>query len=152
MQLFKKFLQQEFSDENLDFYLDVQSYKKVNYEKQQQMAKEIFEKYIKTNSPREVTNCMFMRVSLLNQYNVCLQLRICRSLKRSIVTFEKTILGQNVYYISPNLLKINLDATTKMMTIDNMNNPGPLTFDSAQEKIYNLMEYDSFQRFLAANH
>ena len=43
---------------------------------------------------------------------------------------------------------MNLDTETRMSTIANVDNPPLETFDRAQKRIQNLMEKDSYQRFL----
>uniref|UniRef100_A0A803KF35 Regulator of G-protein-signaling 18 n=1 Tax=Xenopus tropicalis TaxID=8364 RepID=A0A803KF35_XENTR len=55
IEAFKKFLKMEFSDENLEFWLECEEYKKCQTNKQMDdKAKSLYEKYIQMDSPREV--------------------------------------------------------------------------------------------------
>ena len=51
---FHGFLEDEFSEENLDFWSDVEAYKKSSSKKQVESARKIFQKYVATDSPQEV--------------------------------------------------------------------------------------------------
>ena len=46
------------------------------------------------------------------------------------------------------MLQVNLDSKTRLKTLDNMQSPDKDTFDAAQKRIQNLMEKDSYPRFL----
>jgi len=54
--LFREFLQSEFSEENLDFWLDVENFKQMKDSKKQtlQKAQQIYDTYIKELAPKEV--------------------------------------------------------------------------------------------------
>ncbi|XP_043941498.1 regulator of G-protein signaling 18-like [Protopterus annectens] len=94
---FSNFLRMEFSDENIDFWLACEDYKKTKQScKLPPKAKKIYEEFIQTDAPKEV----------------------------------------------------NLDARTKEITANNMRNPCFTSFNLAQSAIYNLMEQDSYPRFL----
>ena len=47
-------------------------------------------------------------------------------------------------------VQVNLDAETRLITLTNVqsNNPDPHAFDRPQRRIQNMMEHDSYQRFL----
>ncbi|XP_042317192.1 regulator of G-protein signaling 18 isoform X2 [Sceloporus undulatus] len=47
--------------------------------------------------------------------------------------------------------EVNLDFNTKACTSESMKHPILNTFDAAQNKIYALMEQDSYPRFLRSN-
>ncbi|CAK8673817.1 unnamed protein product [Clavelina lepadiformis] len=94
---FHAFLQKEFSEENLDFWTEVETYKKQKSSKQAKLAPVIYKTYIAVNAPKE----------------------------------------------------INIDSSTRRSTTHNLQHPDNATFDLAQERVYQLMERDSFRRFLA---
>jgi len=48
-------LEQEFSEENLDFWTEVENYRKLKTKRQQKEAERIFEIYIKVGSVKEVS-------------------------------------------------------------------------------------------------
>ncbi|CAK8674444.1 unnamed protein product [Clavelina lepadiformis] len=54
MRMFRKFLTKELSEENLDFWLEVEFYKKQKPNKQQKLAPTIFGKYFSFSSPHEI--------------------------------------------------------------------------------------------------
>ena len=54
---FREFLAKEFSEENLDFFLDVENYKKQKTTKHRKMARDIYIKYITTNAENQVGDC-----------------------------------------------------------------------------------------------
>ncbi|CAK8673827.1 unnamed protein product [Clavelina lepadiformis] len=51
---FRAFLQKEFSEENLDFWTEVETYKKQKASKQAKLAPVIYKTYIAVNAPKEV--------------------------------------------------------------------------------------------------
>lgn len=94
---FRTFLQSEFSEENIEFWVACEEFKKIkNPVKMATKAKKIYEDFIQTEGPREV----------------------------------------------------NIDHYTKDVTLRNLVNLSPETFDVAQKRIFALMEKDSFGRFL----
>ncbi|XP_068581128.1 regulator of G-protein signaling 5a [Cebidichthys violaceus] len=94
---FRSFLQSEFSDENVEFWMTCEDFKKTkNPVKMATKAKKIYEDFIQSEGPREV----------------------------------------------------NIDHFTKDVTLRNLVDLSPNTFDLAQKRIFALMEKDSFGRFL----
>ncbi|XP_010952091.1 regulator of G-protein signaling 5 [Camelus dromedarius] len=94
---FKSFLKSEFSEENLEFWLACEDYKKIKSPvKMAEKAKKIYEEFIQTEAPNEV----------------------------------------------------NIDHFTKDITMKNLVEPSPSSFDVAQKRIYALMEKDSLPRFV----
>ncbi|XP_041646688.1 regulator of G-protein signaling 5-like [Cheilinus undulatus] len=94
---FRSFLESEFSEENIEFWMACEDYKKTkNPIKMSTKAKKIYEDFIQYDGPREV----------------------------------------------------NIDHFTKEVTLRNLVDLSPSTFDLAQRKIFALMENDSFGRFL----
>ncbi|KAJ0032725.1 hypothetical protein NQD34_002806 [Periophthalmus magnuspinnatus] len=98
---FRSFLQSEFSDENIEFWVACEDFKKTkNPVKMATKAKKIYEDFIQSEGPREV----------------------------------------------------NIDHFTKDVTLRNLVDLSPATFDLAQKRIYALMEKDSFSRFLRSDY
>uniref|UniRef100_A0A8C5RF47 Regulator of G protein signaling 18 n=1 Tax=Laticauda laticaudata TaxID=8630 RepID=A0A8C5RF47_LATLA len=97
---FHTFLRSEFSEENIEFWMACEEYRKSKDAMQLPLkAKTIYETFIERESPKEV----------------------------------------------------NLDFNTKVSVNQNMVHPTHNTFDAAQNKIYALMEQDSYPRFLKSN-
>nr|XP_003474910.1 regulator of G-protein signaling 18 [Cavia porcellus] len=97
---FTKFLKTEFSEENIEFWIACEDFKK-NKEPQQIIlkAKAIYEKFIQNDAPQEV----------------------------------------------------NLDFHTKEIITKGMDHPTLQSFDAAQSRVYQLMEQDSYTRFLKSD-
>ncbi|KAM4628976.1 regulator of G-protein signaling 5a [Polymixia lowei] len=94
---FRSFLKSEFSEENIEFWVACEDFKKTkNPVKMATKAKKIYEDFIQAEGPREV----------------------------------------------------NIDHFTKDVTLRNLVDLSPATFDLAQKRIFALMEKDSFGRFL----
>ncbi|XP_060630513.1 regulator of G-protein signaling 18 [Anolis sagrei] len=97
---FTRFLRSEFSEENIEFWMACEDYKKCKDASQLSgKAQTIYETFIEKEAPKEV----------------------------------------------------NLDFNTKVCTSENMSHPTLNTFDAAQNKIYALMEQDSYPRFLKSD-
>ncbi|NP_001297899.1 regulator of G-protein signaling 5 [Esox lucius] len=95
--MFSSFLRSEFSEENIEFWVACEDFKKTKSPiKLAMKARKIYEDFIQTEGPREV----------------------------------------------------NIDHYTKDVTLRNLVDLSPGTFDLAQKRIYALMEKDSFGRFL----
>lgn len=94
---FRTFLRSEYSEENIEFWLACEDYKKIrSTAKRTSKAKMIYLEFIETDAPKE----------------------------------------------------INIDYETKDSTRNLLQRPTSSSFDEAQSKIYNLMEKDSYARFL----
>lgn len=94
---FRSFLKSEFSEENLDFWMACEDYRKTKVPARlAQKARRIYEEFIRAEAPREV----------------------------------------------------NIDHFTKDLTMKNLVEPSPSSFDVAQKRIHALMEKDSLPRFL----
>jgi len=52
----------EVSDENLDFYMEVEAYKKMKPMKQAKTAIIIYNKYLKVDADREVSKVIYLRL------------------------------------------------------------------------------------------
>ncbi|XP_008404902.1 regulator of G-protein signaling 4 [Poecilia reticulata] len=94
--VFTSFLKSEFSQENVDFWIACEDYKKTPPSKMATKAKQMYQQYVEADAPNEV----------------------------------------------------NLDAATREKTRREIESGGPSCFDEAQKMIYNLMEKDSYRRFL----
>ncbi|KAJ7986454.1 hypothetical protein DPEC_G00340060 [Dallia pectoralis] len=94
--VFTTFLKSEFSQENMEFWNACEEYKVSAPNKMAAKAKQIYDEYVKADSPNEV----------------------------------------------------NLDSATQEETRKNVLNAGTACFDVAQQKIFTLMEKDSYRRFL----
>uniref|UniRef100_A0A8C9P225 Regulator of G protein signaling 18 n=1 Tax=Spermophilus dauricus TaxID=99837 RepID=A0A8C9P225_SPEDA len=97
---FTRFLKTEFSEENIEFWIACEDFKK-NKEPQQitLKAKAIYEKFIQSDAPQEV----------------------------------------------------NLDFHTKQVITKSITQPTLHSFDAAQSRVYQLMEQDSYTRFLKSD-
>ncbi|NWW27218.1 RGS5 protein, partial [Falcunculus frontatus] len=94
---FRSFLRSEFSEENAEFWVACEDYKKTKSPvKMAEKAKKIYEEFIQTEAPKEV----------------------------------------------------NIDHFTKAVTMKNLVEPSPTSFDMAQKRIFALMEKDSLPRFV----
>ncbi|XP_059531117.1 regulator of G-protein signaling 5 [Myotis daubentonii] len=94
---FKSFLKSEFSEENLEFWMACEDFKKTkSAAKMAEKAKKIYEEFIQTEAPKEV----------------------------------------------------NIDHFTKDITVRNLVEPSPSSFDVAQKRVHALMEKDSLPRFV----
>nr|XP_027194602.1 uncharacterized protein LOC113789280 [Dermatophagoides pteronyssinus] len=95
--LFMEFLRKEFSEENLEFWLECQRLKNISDVKLiKKLSREIYSKYISLNGSKTV----------------------------------------------------NIDSNTLKMIRSNLNNPSNNIFDKAAKHVYELMENDSYQRFM----
>ena len=123
MAVFRHFLRSEFSEENLDFWLAVEKYKKTRtLNKMATRAHSIFNEFISTSASRQVL--------LSVQGNVQLPVRLWSD-------------------HPPFLPQVNVDSSVREVTNQNLRQaPGPASFQLAQEQIYSLMESDSYPRFL----
>lgn len=66
MKIFQAFLKSEFSDENIDFWLVCEDYKKIKSSfRMSSRAKKIFKRYIQAEAPREVSTEVSVLQSLL---------------------------------------------------------------------------------------
>lgn len=143
MNIFKAFLKSEFSDENIEFWLVCEDYKKIKSSfRMSSRAKKIFKLYIQAEAPREVCIKVFLMqtdLQLLSQYLPPLP----------------SLLYQ-YYYLSvlimcPLCFQINIDHKTRELIRGNINAPTTVCFDEAQRIVYELMERDSYPRFLRSD-
>lgn len=127
MAVFRHFLRSEFSEENLDFWLAVEKYKKMRTQtKMAAKAHSIFNEFISTSATRQV----------LLSVPCAICPRLCPAF---FLSFD----------ICPFLPQVNVDSSVREVTNQNLRQtPGPASFRRAQEQIYSLMESDSYPRFL----
>ncbi|XP_034737340.1 regulator of G-protein signaling 4-like [Etheostoma cragini] len=94
--VFGNFLRSEFSEENMDFWIACEDYKKCSPLELEIRAKQIYQQHVEANAPNEV----------------------------------------------------NIDAATREETRQNVEKASLSSFNKAQQMIYNLMEKDSYRRFI----
>ncbi|XP_063469815.1 regulator of G-protein signaling 18 isoform X1 [Symphalangus syndactylus] len=100
LEAFTRFLKTEFSEENIEFWIACEDFKKSKGPQQiHPKAKAIYEKFIQTDAPKEV----------------------------------------------------NLDFHTKEVITNSITQPTLHSFDAAQSRVYQLMEQDSYTRFLKSD-
>ncbi|XP_023404948.1 regulator of G-protein signaling 18 isoform X2 [Loxodonta africana] len=100
LEAFTRFLKTEFSEENIEFWIACEEFKKSKEPQQITLkAKAIYEKFIQNDAPQEV----------------------------------------------------NLDFHTKEITAKSITQPTLQSFDVAQSRVYQLMEQDSYTRFLKSD-
>nr|XP_039269458.1 uncharacterized protein LOC120344347 [Styela clava] len=99
LQAFRTFLKSEYSEENLDFWLECEEYRNMKANRRKKMAAKIYATYLDAKAPRE----------------------------------------------------INIDAGTRARTESHLENPRENTFEEAQKHIFDLMERDSFRRFITSD-
>lgn len=100
LKTFTRFLKTEFSEENIEFWIACEDFKKSKDPEQIHLkAKTIYEKFIRSDAPQEV----------------------------------------------------NLDFHTKEVITKNISQPTLQCFEAAQSRVYQLMEQDSYTRFLRSD-
>ena len=129
MKIFQAFLKSEFSDENIEFWLVCEEYKKIRSSfRMSSRAKKIFKLYIQAEAPREVSTEVFIMPTELP-----FTVYIC-------------------FIIFPSAcFQINIDHKTRDVIRRNMKTPTAACFDDAQRIVYGLMERDSYPRFLRSD-
>lgn len=135
---FRAFLRTEFSEENLEFWLACEEYKKVKSQsKMASKAKKIFAEYIAIQSCKEVSGSARRTWILEKKWDGNLLLLI----------FPHTMSHfAHLFCFFPH--QVNLDSYTRDHTKDNLQNVTRSCFELAQRRIYGLMEKDSYPRFL----
>jgi regulator of G-protein signaling len=117
-ELFLAFLQSEFSEENLQFWLSCEEFKKLRGPALEHKARQIYSKYVKAGAPHEVI------------YSA--------PVKPVIPSWCIDVVSSQV----------NIDSETRNTVKANLTSPTPDMFDFSQHIIYTLMERDSYRRFL----
>lgn len=120
---FRTFLKLEYSDENIEFWLKCEDYKKLtSSHKMMARAKKIFEQFVKADSPKEVQNTMPQHLPFIKYLPFI-----------SNLSFT---------------LQINIDYRTREEIKRSVRKATVQCFDEAQKIVYGLMERDSYPRFL----
>lgn len=134
---FRSFLQSEFSEENVEFWMSCEEFKKIKDPvKMAAKANKIYEDFIQAEGPREVIDFL---LKFFLKKSVC-----CRT---GFMFHFLSWLSDR--FASHSLrLQVNIDHFTKGVTLRNLVKLSPATFDLAQKRIYALMEKDSFGRFI----
>uniref|UniRef100_A0A8C3JN41 Regulator of G-protein signaling 3 n=1 Tax=Calidris pygmaea TaxID=425635 RepID=A0A8C3JN41_9CHAR len=127
---FRAFLRTEFSEENLEFWLACEEFKKIKSQsKMVSKAKKIFAEYIAIQSCKEV-----------------------RAGPPAGVGLRGTVAARGAAHQPWSLCpQVNLDSYTREHTKENLQNITRSCFDLAQKRIYGLMEKDSYPRFLRSD-
>lgn len=125
--VFRHFLRSEFSEENLDFWLAVERFKKTRpVSKMAVRAAKIYDEFICTSAGRQVL--------------VCLSLSVC--LSSSVFNHAMLLL----------CLQVNVDSSVRESTNQSLRlGISPASFQLAQDQIFSLMETDSYPRFLRSH-
>ncbi|KAG8132776.1 hypothetical protein E2320_010604 [Naja naja] len=118
---FRAFLKSEFCEENIDFWLACEDYKKIKSpQKLTAKAKKIYSDFIEKEAPKEATQ-----------------------------PFLKSILSVQQYpYKFLLVLQINIDFQTKNSIAQSIEEATYTCFSAAQKRVYSLMENNSYPRFL----
>lgn len=119
---FHHFLKSEFSEENLDFWLAVERFKKTRHiSKMAARAAEIYDEFISTSGGRQVH--VSLSVFRWSYDGSCDTAVLC--------------------------LQVNVDSSVRELTKQSLHLVlNPSTFQLAQDQIFCLMETDSYPRFL----
>ncbi|KAM8822290.1 regulator of G-protein signaling 13-like isoform 1-T1 [Synchiropus picturatus] len=87
---FRSFLKSEYSDENLEFWLTCEDYKRIRSSfRQSSRAKKIYEQFVKAESPREVTGAGALpcwRVQALWSLQINIDYHTREQIRRSVKT------------------------------------------------------------------
>lgn len=125
MKIFQAFLKSEFSDENIEFWLVCEDFKKIKSSLRMSCrARKIFKRYVQVEAPREVTR------DALHFWFDC------------FLTIEK---------LTHVCSQINIDQRTREVIRRNLETPTTESFDAAQRIVYALMEKDSYPRFIKSD-
>lgn len=129
MKIFEAFLKSEFSDENIEFWLVCEDYKKTKSSfRMSPRAKKIFKRYIQAEAPREVCKERFTTAITVLSSTSC------------------------THHLSHHIcFQINIDQKTRELIRRNIKAPTTVCFDDAQRIVYGLMERDSYPRFLRSD-
>lgn len=117
------FLKSEFSEENIEFWTACEDFRMhTSQEELLTRANSIYEEFVKSEAPKEVTHIRRPLESL----NWCL-----------VLTLSAPVWPQ-----------INLDFHTKNAIVQSLHEPNVNIFLAAQRKVYGLMENNSYPRFI----
>lgn len=61
--VFTSFLKSEFSEENMDFWVACEDYKKISPSKRASRARQIYQQYVEADAPREVRQMVTLETS-----------------------------------------------------------------------------------------
>lgn len=123
--MFHHFLKSEFSEENLDFWLAVERFKKTRHSsKMAARAADIYEEFISTSGRRQVH--VSLSVSTWSYDRSCDPAVLC--------------------------LQVNVDSSVRELTSQSLRLAlNRSTFQLAQDQIFRMMETDSYPRFLRSH-
>lgn len=153
-QVFTSFLRSEFSEENMDFWVACEEYKKMVASELAARAQQIYQQYIQADAPKEVIQLVKTRKFQWEYFKLWQNWSFITPMAQFLffwVLSNLKIKSSKWFFSSqPLKIKVNLDAVIREKTKQNVNSPCPSTFDEAQKMIYTLMEKDSYRRFLCS--
>lgn len=145
---FRNFLKSEYSDENIEFWLTCEDYKKIKSSfRMSSRAKKIYEQFIKAESPKEVSR---VHPFFFCPKNWALSI-VARKENSSNVESHTSFWLKSPHTYSCASFQINIDYHTREQIKRNVKTPTMHCFDEAQKIVYGLMERDSYPRFLRSD-
>lgn len=136
---FRTFLKTEFSDENIEFWMACEEYKKVkSCTKMMSKANKIFKEFIDVQAPREVCVCY---MTLLERWHL---INKCNNLLWWFFFFFCSFISLCTFLSQ----QVNIDYRTREKIKQSLEEPSSSTLDEVQAQVYSLMEKDSYPRFL----
>lgn len=158
---FRNFLKSEYSDENIEFWLTCEDYKKIKSSfKLSSRAKKIYEQFIKAESPKEVKQvgrCLSIQTHTPTRTHTVSVLHfklyvLVKKTAAQMLNLPSLTLGSNPphTYLCASF-QINIDYHTREQIKRNVKTPTMHCFDEAQKIVYGLMERDSYPRFLRSD-
>ncbi|XP_065411843.1 regulator of G-protein signaling 5 isoform X1 [Chrysemys picta bellii] len=134
---FRSFLRSEFSEENIEFWIACEEYKKIKSPtKMAEKAKKIYEEFIQTEAPKEISP----DAACAQDFNQFINMESLTCLYYSIIN--------NILDKEKTNKTVNIDHCTKAVTMKNLVEPSVSSFTEAQKRIFALMEKDSLPRFV----
>lgn len=131
-------MKSEFSDENIEFWLVCEDYKKIKSSfRMSSRAKKIFKLYIQVEAAREVCREVFIIQTDLQFFSQYLP-----------PVLLLWYLLSSLFFLC---FQINIDYKTREVIRRNIKAPTTVCFDDAQRIVYGLMERDSYPRFLRSD-
>lgn len=145
--LFTAFLKKEYAHENIEFWIDVENYRKARPSKFTSKAKKIFEDYIAVKSPKEVTLTQ-LDIKELNSLVIgCDEFFSSHKFFTQSEWLSSFLL---IFFLSL-LQQINVDTEVRHTIQASLSVADIKIFDHAQRKVQSLLEADAYQRFLQSD-
>lgn len=155
---FREFLTSEHSTENLDFWLECESYKSVKESKMLKTAHNIFAQYLARSAPREVSiTAHFCKLHISATFNMtqdCNEVGVYTNVLTisCFITYITSVRNHaHKFTIAHVSFQVNMELSIRNRTEERLKHIDRETFSEAQECIFNLMKTDSFRRFLTTS-